>query len=553
MNMNRFLRYTIVAAAIAVTSSCSKFDEMNKNPYALKDAPAESFVQPILYNTEYTLVTRSYDLMSELMQYSINYNTEVTSQMNYNYSITESTDASIWLGLYIQAGNAEYMLSQAKKESNPAMKGVAMVLKALVMSNIVDAYGNVPYFDALKIALQKDEVSYTMKYDDMKLIYSDLFALLEDANSAFVEADEMKNSGELSQTDFSPLCDYMYEGNVDKWRRLGNSLYLRLLMRASLKVEEEGGIMDMSGTDRPDFNVRNKIAELYDCFVSEGGDYALMRGRSDAALVGFSKYNSALYTPFYSTTSGIWNSVIACETLVNKMYNKKKGLSDPRFYYYFTRPLGAPTQLFKSDLDEFLETHVSAAGNSQVGRYPRGAGNSVGNLQNAEHYALMNYSELLFIFAEAGQRGLIDISYPEVKRLYLEAVEQSVLEWNTEETPGSETMTAFLGILSSEIEADNALETILTQKWISMFWVGIESWCDYRRTGYPILKTNGPAAGNNYILPTRLRYPADEKYRNPVTYQEALDSWLGGTNNMQTDLWWASTTESRGNRLRGRK
>lgn len=99
MNMNRFLRYTIVAAAIAVTSSCSKFDEMNKNPYALKDAPAESFVQPILYNTEYTLVTRSYDLMSELMQYSINYNTEVTSQMNYNYSITESTDASIWLGL----------------------------------------------------------------------------------------------------------------------------------------------------------------------------------------------------------------------------------------------------------------------------------------------------------------------------------------------------------------------------------------------------------------------------------------------------------------------
>ena len=101
--MNRFLRYIVVAAVIAAASSCSKFDEMNKNPYALKDAPAESFVQPILYNTEYTLVSRSYDLMSELMQYSINYNTEVTSQMNYNYSITESTDASIWLGLYRQA------------------------------------------------------------------------------------------------------------------------------------------------------------------------------------------------------------------------------------------------------------------------------------------------------------------------------------------------------------------------------------------------------------------------------------------------------------------
>lgn len=550
--MNRFFRYFAVAAAVTA-SGCSKFDDMNKNPYALYDAPAESFVQPILYNTEYTLVTRCYDLMSELMQYSLNYNTEVTSQMNYNYSITESVDASIWLGLYIQAGNAEYMLHQAEKESNPAMAGVALVLKALVMSNIVDTYGNVPYFEALQLALQKDSLAYTTRYDDMKVIYSDLFALLEDANAAFVKADDMKSAGELSQTDFSPLCDYMYEGNVDKWRRLGNSLYLRLLMRAAMKVEEEGGVVDMSRTEHPDFNIMDKLVELYDCFETGSGDYTLMRDRSDAALVGFSKYNSALYTPFYSTTSGIWNSVIACETLVNKMYDKGRGFSDPRLYYYFTRPLGAPTQQFKSDLDTFLEKHVTVAGNSQVGRYPRGSGNSAGDLQNAEHYSLMNYSELLFIFAEAGQRGWLDISYPEVKELYLDAVSESVLEWNTTESLGSETMTKFLGTLSSEIEADNALETIMTQKWISMFWVGVESWCDYRRTGYPVLKTNGPAADNNYILPTRLRYPADEKYRNPATYQEALDSWLGGTNNMQTDVWWASTAESRNNRLRGRK
>ena len=552
--MKRFLKLAFIAAGFPLLAlSCSKFDEMNKNPYALYSAPSESFVQSILYNTEYTLVTRSYDLLSEIMQYSINYNTEVTSQMNYNYSITESVDASIWQGLYTQAGDAEYMLSQARGESNPAMKGVALVLKALVMSNIADSYGNVPYFDALKLPLGQDGVSYTTTYDELSLIYADFFSILEEANGAFREADEMKTSGELSSTDFSSLCDYMYGGDVDRWRRLGNSLYLRLLMRSALKVEENGGVMDMSGTGRENFSVRSKIAELYDCFITGGGDYALMRDRSDAALVGFSEYNSALYTPFYATTSGIWNSVIACETLVNRMYDTGKGLSDPRFYYYFTRPLGAPTQLFKSDLDAFLAENVSASGSSRVGRYPNGSLTQVGDLKNADHYALMNYSELLFIFAEAGQRGYLDISYPEVKNLYLKAVEESVLEWNTAETSDSETMTAFLDLLSSEIDADNALETILTQKWISLFWVGIESWCDYRRTGYPLLKTNGPAAENNYILPTRLRYPSDEKYRNPATYSQALDSWLGGSNNMQTDLWWASTAESRANRLLGRK
>ena len=133
--MNRIFRY--VAAAAILLTACSKFDDMNKNPYALYDAPAESFVQPILYNTEYTLVSRSYDLLSELMQYSVNYNTEVTSQMNYNYSITESVDASIWLGLYPQAGNAEYMLHQAEKEDNPAMKGVALRSRRLISVRFV--------------------------------------------------------------------------------------------------------------------------------------------------------------------------------------------------------------------------------------------------------------------------------------------------------------------------------------------------------------------------------------------------------------------------------
>lgn len=551
--MNKIFRYAAAVAVIA--SACSKFDDMNENPYALKDAPAESFVQPILYNTEYALVTRAYDLLSELMQYSLNYNMEVTSQMNYNYSITESTDASIWQGLYIQAGNAEYMCSQADKEDNPAMKGVALILKALVMSNITDTYGNVPYSDALKAPLQKDSISYTTEYDDMKDIYASLFAMLEDANALFVRAEELKTSGEISDTDFSSLCDYMYEGNVDKWRRFGNSLYLRLLMRASMKVVEDGGIMNMDAVGRDGFSIVDKMAELYDCFISGRGDYPMMRSRSDAALVEFSQYNSALYTPFYSTTSGIWNSVIACRTLVDEMYDKGKGLSDPRYYYYFTKPKGAPTQLFKSDLDAFLDANVSAAGNSQIGRYPYGnkSLSHVGNLQNADHYALMNYSELLFIFAEAGERGWLGISWPEVKKIYLQAVTESVLEWNTEETAGSETMEKFLGILSSEIEADNALEKILTQKWVSMFWVGVESWCDYRRTGYPVLRTDGPAAENGHILPTRLRYPADEKYRNPVTYRKALDSWLGGTNNMQTDVWWASTAESRRNRELGRK
>ena len=49
MNMRKTIKYfaVILASAFAMVG-CMKFDEMNKNPYALYEVEAESFVQPIL-------------------------------------------------------------------------------------------------------------------------------------------------------------------------------------------------------------------------------------------------------------------------------------------------------------------------------------------------------------------------------------------------------------------------------------------------------------------------------------------------------------------------
>ena len=91
---------------------------------------------------------------------------------------------------------------------------------------------------------------------------------------------------------------------------------------------------------------------------------------------------------------------------------------------------------------------------------------------------------------------------------------------------------------------DAALERIMTQKWISTVLVGIESWCDYRRTGYPEMPVKS-LAGNDGVLPTRLLYPADEEFRNPVNYEEAVNGWLGGVNNMKTNVWWADHNQKR--------
>lgn len=129
-------------------------------------------------------------------------------------------------------------------------------------------------------------------------------------------------------------------------------------------------------------------------------------------------------------------------------------------------------------------------------------------------------------------------------------------EWNpTDKVPTSPgtTIAQYRTYLDEQFDYDKALSEILTQKWISTFWCGVESWADYRRTGYPILKTNGKNARNNGILCTRLRYPATEAYLNKDHYEASVNDWLGGDNNMLTEVWWADTEESKNTRRLGRQ
>ena len=571
--MKKYIKYVVIVLAAAFISvGCAQFDDMNKNPYVVYETNSESFVQPMLYGAQKQIASCEYGWMGEIMQYVINTNFENSAQLAYNYVLSESYTNYMW-NLYTQFGNAQYMLALARKEcekpeGNPAMIGVALILRSWIGHMLTDTYGNVPYSKAGLIALQGDEFEYTTPYDRQKDIYIDLLRSLEEANACFAKAAEMKDSGALSTIDFNAICDFMYEGNIDKWRRFGNALYLRLLMRASNKaMEESEGIISL-GEEFGDINVVAKINELYDCYLSGNGDYPIMRNIDDSARVQFSSKDSALYTPFYSTTSGNWNGKAACSTLVDLMLVNYKSADeancewDPRYFRYFTKAFGAPTQESREYLREYFDTKLSSAGNSLIGRYPKGGftGTHVGDLKMDCAYAILNYDEILFIFAEAGARGWIPMGQKGFKDIYLEANRQSILQWQVGwerttdyYTASSPEVINWINYLDNEFNYNKAVETIMRQKYVATFWVGIESWADYRRTGYPVLRTNGPAARNDGILPTRLRYPSTEAFQNAKWHTEALNDWLGGENNMTTDMWWASTSESQAIRRLGRK
>ena len=581
----------------AVISSCSRFDDLAKDPYAIYDAPAQEYVHPIVFNTEKNALTIFRGTTCLIMQYGVNHNYEATAKVVSNYNISEGVVDDTWTSYYLQYGNAVKMYDRAVKEGSEGMQGVALVLRAFLISQISDTYGNVPCRDAGQLIRIEGTGKYTTRYDNQKDIYYDVVAMLEDANAHFA-AEEAAS--------FSSVCDKTFLGSFDKWRRFGNSLYARVLMRIGMKVmAESNGVIEFEDDNRTPISVPDKLAAIYQSFLSGEGSYPVMRGRQDRPMVPFNKYNETEQTPFFGYTSGNWNAITVCDALVKRMLDgdeviyevevdgvktrpcgdqlvwSVKNLTkagthapDPRYGCWWRKIQGMPTQMTAENVQNFYDTFKSAAGNFKGGSMMRGSETEADpvwstlydvkhyyDLQNASQYALMQYSELPFIFAEAGARGWVAaINDGVTLNLLKKGITESILEWNPYVTETSEAVVNYVNwVMTEELfsgsaySAANALEAILTEKWIANFFIGIESWCDYRRTGYPLLKTNGPAAGNECILPTRMRYPSDEAYRNVESFKAAVNGWLGGSNNMTTDVWWADTPESINNRLKGRQ
>ena len=162
--MKRFITYitTILITASAMTG-CMKFDDMGKNPYAIYETSAESFIQPILYKVEYEVLNAEYSIFGHLMQYTISTNYEATAQLAYNYAISDQLNTYLW-NIYKQFGDANYMYNMACEGDNPALKGVALILRTYIAALITDTYGNVPYFQAGLINLQGDKFNYMIPY-----------------------------------------------------------------------------------------------------------------------------------------------------------------------------------------------------------------------------------------------------------------------------------------------------------------------------------------------------------------------------------------------------
>jgi hypothetical protein len=473
LHSKKIIMKKIIAFIVLLTLSISctdGFEEINTNKNQPTASQPKQMLPNVIFNLANSNVTNSYDFGDITAQYGGFY--EYNQLDIYDWG----ADNRFW-GLYKWLNDIYDIKKQAIALNDKNYEAISLVLETYTMSLITDTYGYAPYSEA-----SKGETGILKpKYDSQEAIYTQLLLNLDNANALINVNSKVEG-------------DLLYKGDMLKWKKLCNTLHVRLLMRISNKV-----------------NVSAKLNEI----VTKPTVYPLFQSNADNATYVY----SGSYPNISPMSDGVnrlygYNIVIPSTNLVNTLIAN----NDPR-------------------LDEWIDPIAGTT--NHLGLRPGLPLDQIGEptkySRRAEDYfytktkissIFMTYSELNFLLAEASQRNLITTG--SAKMYYDTAVTASFAQWNVTMPNNYLTVTA---------PYNGTNEVLYTQKWLALYHTGIESWLDWKRTGKPSFIQAGPGAKNNGKVPRRILYPSLEQSVNRENNSEAIQK-IGGSDNINAKVWW---------------
>jgi hypothetical protein len=483
----------MIMFGLIVLSSCKKgFVDINTDPNGTPNALPQQLLAPALVNTLTYNMLRSRNFNNELMQVTVDPGDG--EGKIFRYDVRRSVADYTWNGWYSQLTNFKdmYTISSQPLAYNKTYMGISLICQSWIYSLLTDTYGDIPYFDSN----QGRDGNFTPKFDKQKDIYLDIFKKLESADTLLNAAANVTGGS-----------DPVYNGNALKWRKFGNSLYLRLLLRLSGKAELSAAC----------------IAKIKDMVDNNPAAYPLMASNDDAAVLRWT--GSGAYTsPFIgSVREQDWRSVGISEFFINNLAR----WADPRLTTnrwsistYQGGYAGIPSGYAPGEGVPNRSYFLSTTSATTLMNDPL-----TGNI--------MNYAELQFILAEAAAKGWISGS---AKTYYNNGVLAGITFWIPGFATPIDTYLAAGDIAWNDAATlDGKMEAIHLQKYYALFYTDMEQWFEYRRTGHPLLP-KGDGLRNNGIMPARLPYPVYVQSANPDNYKAAVASQ--GVDEIGTQVWW---------------
>lgn len=478
-------KLTAFLMIILFGSACTKnFEEINTDPVLI----TKDIIQPSM-------------LFTAVLKNSIfsTYNNNVFKEYCGYYSNQASGNIfqdQDWSGPFAYGGNliniAEVIRLTAANPKLVNQNAMARIWKVWLFQQLTDAYGDVPYFEAL---LPVEGVVNQPKYDTQKAIYTDMLKELKEAVAQLNTDPALTSFGN---------ADLLYSGNVDKWKRLGNSLRLRLATR--IRFADVG-------------LAKQHITEVITAPLIDNNTL-------NAKLITINGTDVNNRNPLYnSDVSGNYYPMWVSFTVTQELLKR----NDPRLTIY-ANPA-------KDGVAGYRGRPIALQGAEKL-RYGDNATATLPSFFRDAVYPIMvmNAAEVYFLRAESALAGM---SSENAEVMYRNGITASLAQYGVSASASAAYLGSPAATLAGTTEGN--LEDIIVQKWLAMYHQSTEAWAEFRRTGYPKIWTGGEKGSTDGNIPRRLTYPVSEYSRNQANVTEAASRFSGG-DKMMSRIWWDAKT-----------
>ena len=512
--MNKIVKYIAGFIGLVALAGCTgDFEQFNKNPYEPSTLPVKSFNPGLidwLASPEENPCQRNNTFWACFGGYVTASNSWGRSNLFSTFNV--DGDWNKWTVNETFTKIYPNWFSIARlTDSKGYYYQMAQLFRINAMVMIASIQGPLPY-------TQVADGEYYVPYDDEQTVWH---AMFDDLDVAIAEIQSAAASSSRPLSD----VDRVYSGDNSKWVKYANTLKLRMAMR-------------ISNAD-PVF-AQQKAEEA----VASG----VMTSTDDSA---YDHLNGRYKNGYYQV--GSWGEVRANATITSYM----NGYDDPRRDKYFT-------QNTTGNGDTYMGVRSGISGTT-TGPWANYSGLAYGD---TDPMPIMYAAEAAFLRAEGALKGWN--MGGTAKEFYEEGIRLSFAEWgvsgadaymaDNSKTPANYvdagnnsnncTNKATTTIAWNDGDSnEKKLEKIITQKWIANYPLGLEGWCDFRRTGYPYIfppKNNlSPWGCTDDRGQRRTRFSEDEYSRNSANVQAAVQMLSNGIDGDNTDLWWALKSGSK--------
>lgn len=435
---------------------------------------------------------------------------------------------------------------------NPLAHATALVIKSLFYEYFSDTFGEIPYSETGQLDI------LLPKFDTHQAIYQ---GIINDLDAAMDAIGDATVTGEADE-DLGPN-DLFYGGDLQKWKRLANTIKLRVALKA----------LGASGADFAQSAISQALSEP---LLADEGDNALVPKDNEISM-----WNSASY-------GDVWYSFGAGSdwTVSQEVINYLQDNGDPRLSKYAQPAVGGEVTIPWPDSDDeamymkrknFILSALDDAG-AVYTETTNENGESVitmdadtyfvgqpvrlrGEMANYARYDLFSKpaeyiiqnkgegepiapeivvtaAESHFLQAEAIARG---VGSGDANAHYQMGLRQAMLLWDVDPADIDDFIA---NSPMATLDGTNDLEKIAVQRWLAYYTEGFHAWAVVRDLGFPASLADGVSDSDIFGFgdisghyPQRMRYGTNAYSRNLDNLEVAIGRQ--GPDVQDTKLWWA--------------